>query len=234
MKRTYIYILILSVVLLGVAAVLLMIVNDSVEEQNVDDGIIDIVNADGVGMCVDVVEYFHVDRELKYYFPCVMAEGLEVLYGNGETKKFLDVFPEEVTLADLDKFDIDYFSEETTAEIGEEKNIPVDDIDISVYVHEVNDGYLSVEMSNTTDRTYVYGESYYLQVMVDGKWHELSTNYSMNFPYIGYDIEPHEFVDLEIDYYEGYGKLESGTYRLVKEFTYEGGLYSITGEFNIE
>lgn len=73
-------------------------------------------------------------------------------------------------------------------------------------------------IENTTDEEYVYGQPYTIEKFDDGNWKELDTltGDPLSWNAIAYSLKSGEEKELNINWSFGYGKLKSGTYRLVK------------------
>lgn len=91
---------------------------------------------------------------------------------------------------------------------------------------------------NQTDREFTYGEPFIIEQQIDGSWYQLPylDEDGVAFIEIAYLLAPGEEREWRVDWENIYGPLDSGDYRLVKEFTGgEGdGSYSIATEFEIE
>lgn len=94
----------------------------------------------------------------------------------------------------------------------------------------------TVILNNNSDKEYLYGTSYEIEVMKNEEWYKIDA--VLYFTSIAYSLEPHESVELTLNWQEGYGKLDSGTYRIIKnvDALKEDGSYDnydIAVEFSI-
>lgn len=94
----------------------------------------------------------------------------------------------------------------------------------------------TVILNNNSDKEYLYGTSYEIEVMKNGEWYKIDA--VLYFTSIAYSLDPHESVELTLSWQEGYGKLDSGTYRIIKnvDALKEDGSYDnydIAVEFSI-
>lgn len=84
------------------------------------------------------------------------------------------------------------------------------------------------------DNTNLYGEWFRIDKKVNGKWNELKGFNNNDWTLQGYATDENGKLELEHNWEHIYGKLEKGTYRLVKEAgTNKKGQY-IMVEFSIE
>lgn len=72
-------------------------------------------------------------------------------------------------------------------------------------------------LKNNSKINYSYGEPYYIEQEKEGKWRKLETIHDMVFNMPAWELETGKLVELSIDWEYGYGQLESGNYRIVKE-----------------
>ena len=72
-------------------------------------------------------------------------------------------------------------------------------------------------LKNNSKINYSYGEPYYIEQEKEGKWRKLETIHDMVFNMPAWELETGTSVELSIDWEYGYGQLESGNYRIVKE-----------------
>lgn len=94
---------------------------------------------------------------------------------------------------------------------------------------------------NTTDQEYAYGQPYTIEKLDNGNWKELDTltGDPLSWNAVIYTIKANEEKELNIDWSLGYGELESGTYRLVKNDlrksrSAESRTYPLYAEFDIK
>lgn len=72
-------------------------------------------------------------------------------------------------------------------------------------------------LKNESNTDYSYGEPYYIEQEIDGNWQKLETIHDMVFNLQAYQLESGKFVEFSINWVYGYGQLESGKYRIVKQ-----------------
>ena len=91
-------------------------------------------------------------------------------------------------------------------------------------------------LTNNSDKNFQYGTPYEIEIKKDGEWHKI--NVELNFTMPAFQLSARENNEIEINWENGYGKLEKGTYRIIKEidYEYEEGKYksfNIAVEFTI-
>ncbi|MBQ2873177.1 MAG: hypothetical protein IJE89_04195 [Bacilli bacterium] len=72
-------------------------------------------------------------------------------------------------------------------------------------------------LKNESNTDYSYGEPYYIEQEIDGKWSKIQTIHEMVFNLPAWGLESGKSVEISINWVYGYGQLESGKYRIVKE-----------------
>lgn len=91
-------------------------------------------------------------------------------------------------------------------------------------------------LTNNSDKNFQYGTPYEIEIKKDGEWHKI--NVELNFTMPAFQLSARENNEIEINWENGYGKLEKGTYRIIKgiDYEYEEGKYkpfNIAVEFTI-
>ena len=91
-------------------------------------------------------------------------------------------------------------------------------------------------LTNNSDKNFQYGTSYGIEIKKDGEWHKINVELTSTVP--SFQLSARENKEIEINWENGYGKLEKGTYRIIKgiDYEYEEGKYksfNITVEFTI-
>ncbi len=91
-------------------------------------------------------------------------------------------------------------------------------------------------LTNNSDKNFQYGNPYEIEIKKDGEWHKI--NVELNFDIPAFPLSSKESKEIEINWENGYGKLEKGTYRIIKgiDYEYEEGKYksfNIAVEFTI-
>ena len=117
-------------------------------------------------------------------------------------------------------------------------------IDVTLKVKEetITSTGASFIMKNNSDKdTYEYGNPYYLEVKRNNKWEKLETINDMFFTLPAFSLSPKEEKEFDINWEYGYGSLEAGTYRLVKDVFRSGeepvdesNIIYLFAEFNIK
>jgi len=76
-------------------------------------------------------------------------------------------------------------------------------------------------LTNDTDRRHSYGAGYSLEKLVDDQWYTMSYIRESGFVAIEHYLEPGETAELTINWKYAHGKMDSGTYRIVKTVGYQ-------------
>lgn len=95
-------------------------------------------------------------------------------------------------------------------------------------------------IKNDTDKEFTYGDYFSLERKIDDDWVQvpiIEENYGFNA--IGYILYPSAVDEFSVEWAWLYGELESGEYRIVKDFLYIRGAgdydtYDLAAEFLIE
>ncbi len=72
----------------------------------------------------------------------------------------------------------------------------------------------TVILTNKSAKQLRYGNPYSIEVKKDGKWYTIDVEKYFNLPLIL--LEAHESTEIDINWEVFYGKLPSGTYRIIK------------------
>lgn len=72
-------------------------------------------------------------------------------------------------------------------------------------------------LKNYSKNNYSYGNPYYIEKENDGEWSIVTPIHEMNFTLPAYGLEAGKEEEFNIDFEYGYGRLEIGKYRIVKE-----------------
>ena len=123
-------------------------------------------------------------------------------------------------------------------DIGNKSDIKISQNDVTM---TIKDGTLTNKsatliLTNNSDKNFQYGTPYEIEIKKDGEWHKI--NVELNFTMPAFQLSARENNEIEINWENGYGKLEKGTYRIIKEidYEYEEGKYksfNIAVEFTI-
>ena len=86
---------------------------------------------------------------------------------------------------------------------------------ISMHLNSWGSDTVSVDITNSNDVEWMYGQGYVLHVLLDGRWYEVPTaGESWAFTDEGLIVRPDETIE-HIYHLQMYGDLPAGTYRLV-------------------
>lgn len=108
--------------------------------------------------------------------------------------------------------ELPYIGEEVTTEIATDK-----EIEISIKEGTLTNNGATLILTNNSDKTYMYGNPFFIQAKKDGKWHKINIELTFTLP--AFYIKPGETKEIE-ESWDVY-KLEKGTYRYIKPFSYE-------------
>ncbi len=121
---------------------------------------------------------------------------------------------------------------------GDKSNIQISPKDISL---SIKDGTLkntgaTLILKNNSDIDVQYGNPYSIEIKEDGEWHKIDVELYFNLP--AYILKSNTSEELKLNWENSYGKLATGTYRIIKGIDYEKeeGKYetfNITAEFTI-
>ena len=124
-------------------------------------------------------------------------------------------------------------------DIGNKSNINVSQNDV---IMTIKDGTLTnksvtLVLTNNSDRKIQYGSPYEIEIKKNGEWYKI--NAKLNFTLPLFILESKEKNEFKLDFEEGYGKLPSGTYRVIKKIDKEkeDGLFDsfyVSTEFTIK
>ena len=92
-------------------------------------------------------------------------------------------------------------------------------------------------LTNNSDRKIQYGSPYEIEIKKNDEWHKI--NAELNFTLQLFILESNEKNEFELNFEDGYGKLPSGTYRVIKKIDKEkeDGLFDsfyVSTEFTIK
>ena len=124
-------------------------------------------------------------------------------------------------------------------DIGNKSNINVSQNDV---IMTIKDGTLTnksvtLVLINNSDKKIQYGSSYEIEIKKNDEWHKIHAE--LNFTLQLFILESKEKNEFELNFEEGYGKLPSGTYRVIKKIDKEkeDGLFDsfyVSTEFTIK
>ena len=123
-------------------------------------------------------------------------------------------------------------------DIGNKSDIKISQNDVIMTIKEgtLKNKSATLILTNNSDKNFQYGTSYGIEIKKDGEWHKI--NVELNFTMPAFQLSAKENKEIEINWENGYGKLEKGTYRIIKgiDYEYEEGKYksfNIAVEFTI-
>ena len=92
-------------------------------------------------------------------------------------------------------------------------------------------------LKNNSNVNITYGNEYKIEKKIDDNWQELEEKLNFNLP--AYNLKYMDSVELKLDWKNGYGSLDKGEYRLVKNVSVENvdgsnEEFNVYGEFNID
>ena len=123
-------------------------------------------------------------------------------------------------------------------DIGNKSDIKISQNDVIMTIKEgtLTNKSATLILTNNSDKNFQYGTPYEIEIKKDGEWHKI--NVKLNFTMPAFQLSAKENKEIEINWENGYGKLEKGTYRIIKEidYEYEEGKYksfNIAVEFTI-
>ena len=92
-------------------------------------------------------------------------------------------------------------------------------------------------LKNNSNVNITYGNEYKIEKKTDDNWQELEGKLAFNLP--AYNLKYMDSVELKLDWKNGYGSLDKGKYRLVKNVSIENvdgsnEEFNVYGEFNID
>ena len=100
---------------------------------------------------------------------------------------------------------------------GCKKKYNDDKISLSIKEGTLTNGGAILILKNDSKADYSYVEAYYIEQEVDGKWKEVKEIHDVTFNLPSLDLKSKKSVEINIDWRYGYGQLEKGKYRIVKE-----------------
>ena len=123
-------------------------------------------------------------------------------------------------------------------DIGNKSDIKISQNDVIMTIKEgtLTNKSATLILTNNSDKNFQYGTPYEIEIKKDGEWHKI--NVELNFTMPAFQLSARENNEIEINWENGYGKLEKGTYRIIKgiDYEYEEGKYkpfNIAVEFTI-
>ena len=123
-------------------------------------------------------------------------------------------------------------------DIGNKSDIKISQNDVIMTIKEgtLTNKSATLILTNNSDKNFQYGTSYGIEIKKDGEWHKINVELTSTVP--AFQLSARENKEIEINWENGYGILEKGTYRIIKgiDYEYEEGKYKsfkIAVEFTI-
>lgn len=106
-------------------------------------------------------------------------------------------------------------------EVGNKSDVKISQGDVSM---SIKDGTLkntgaTLILTNNSDKEFQYGNPYKIEIKQNGEWYKIPVE--INFTLPAFSLKSKESKEIELNWENGYGKLASGTYRIIKEINYE-------------
>ena len=124
-------------------------------------------------------------------------------------------------------------------DIGKESNIEIVEKGVSLTVKDntLTETGATLILKNDSDVDVEYGNPYEMEIKKDGEWHKI--NVELNFTLPAFILKSKETKELELNWENGYGKLASGDYRIIKSIDVEKSdgtfdTFYVSAEFTIE
>ena len=116
---------------------------------------------------------------------------------------------------------------------------PADNITMEIVEGTLTNTGATIVITDLSEENNTYGEWYRIDKLEDGKWYELEDKIAGENAWIaiGYKTDENNQLQLDIGWESLYGALESGKYRIVKDFSNGKNPYTnrhIAAEFTIE
>ena len=90
------------------------------------------------------------------------------------------------------------------------------DVFVSAVENSLTNASIKIQIYDKRSENYIYGSDYRIDKNINGKWEQLKEKESMNFDSMGYEPDINGMLYFNIDWYNYYGNLSKGKYRIVK------------------
>ena len=124
-------------------------------------------------------------------------------------------------------------------DIGNKSDIKISQNDVVMTIKDetLKNTGTTLVLTNNSDKNFQYGNPYEIEIKKDGEWHKINVELTFNVP--AFQLSTKESKEIELNWENVYGKLATGTYRIVKkiDYEYEDGKYetfNVAVEFTIE
>ena len=124
-------------------------------------------------------------------------------------------------------------------DIGSKSNIIISQNDVTMTIKKgtLTNKSATLVLTNNSDKNLEYGYPYEIEIKKDGEWHKINVELNFNLP--AYILKSNTTKEIELKWENGYGKLASGDYRIIKGINVEkeDGTFEtfyVSAEFTIE
>ena len=123
-------------------------------------------------------------------------------------------------------------------DIGKLSNVKIDNnnnVTLSIKDNTLKKTGTTLILENDSDKLLHYDEYYKMEIKKDKKWHKINVELCFTDPLWG--VKENSKEEFELNWEQGYGKLASGDYRIIKEVYFEGeeeNAFNISAEFTIK
>ena len=124
-------------------------------------------------------------------------------------------------------------------DIGNKSDIKISQNDVVMTIKDetLKNTGTTLVLTNNSDKNFQYGNPYEIEIKKDGEWHKIKVKLYFTLP--AFHLNSKESKEIELNWENVYGKLATGTYRIVKkiDYEYEDGKYetfNVAVEFTIE
>lgn len=124
-------------------------------------------------------------------------------------------------------------------DIGNKSNIKAlkNDVIMTIKDGTLTNKSVTLVLINNSDKKIQYGSSYEIEIKKNDEWHKI--NAELNFTLQLFILESKKKNEFELNFEDGYGKLPSGTYRVIKKIDKEkeDGVFDsfyVAAEFTIK
>ena len=103
----------------------------------------------------------------------------------------------------------------------EKSNIKVENNDIEFIIKEntLTRSTVTLILKNNSDKSLYFGDPYEIEVYEDSSWRKIEADMYFNMPL--YELKPGEEKELDFNWEHGYGRLNRGKYRIIKDVYFE-------------
>lgn len=130
--------------------------------------------------------------------------------------------------------DISKVQEDVKEKVAESELNEVQNVNLSIKDGTLTNIGATIVITDNNDTPYTYGKWFRIDKKENGKWVELKAiNDNYSFEDIGLEIGQDKTLEEKIDWFNLYGQLEKGEYRLVKNI-YDDGYKYFSTEFSIK